>query len=180
MHTDQPRRTVLVSGAPGSGKSTLARPLADQLGFSLLSKDHIKETLYDAFNGPPNDFAFSRQTGGAAMELLWTLATRCPQVVLEANFRPYSDYERARIASLQGPITEVYCRCPPEETARRFKLRAQAEGHHRAHPLRELSPEMLGEFDKPVGIGTVIEVDTTRPVDVKALVGRLRGMWVKG
>src|SRR4051812_24933063 len=39
---------VLVSGAPGAGKTTLARPLAAALGFALLSKDHIKETLRDA------------------------------------------------------------------------------------------------------------------------------------
>ncbi|HEY1641760.1 MAG TPA: AAA family ATPase [Streptosporangiaceae bacterium] len=42
------RRVVLVSGAPGAGKSTLAGPLAAELGFALLTKDRIKETLHDA------------------------------------------------------------------------------------------------------------------------------------
>lgn len=51
------RKIVLVSGAPGAGKTTIAQPLAEALGFPLLSKDHIKETLYDSLNGIPGDVA---------------------------------------------------------------------------------------------------------------------------
>jgi predicted kinase len=43
------RRLVYVSGAPGSGKTSLAVPLAAELGYTLLIKDRIKETLH---NGP--------------------------------------------------------------------------------------------------------------------------------
>jgi hypothetical protein len=39
------RRIVLVSGAPGAGKTQLAGPLAAELGFALLGKDRIKETV---------------------------------------------------------------------------------------------------------------------------------------
>ena len=177
MNADKSRNIVLVSGAPGSGKSTLARPLADRLGFPLISKDCIKETLFDALNGPPNDLGFSRKIGGASMALLWTLAKQCPQVILEANFRPYSDFERSRISSLQGSIIEIYCRCPLEEAVRRFNLRAQPGKRHPAHPLMEASLETFSEYDRPVGIGTVIEVDTTHPVDVEKLVGQLQEIW---
>jgi predicted kinase len=89
------RKLVYVSGAPGSGKSSLGVPLAAELGYALLSKDRIKETLHDAFGAPAPDLAWSRRLGGAAMELLWTLAACAPAVVLEANFRPHSQYERA-------------------------------------------------------------------------------------
>ena len=65
------RRLVYVSGAPGSGKTSLAIPLAAELGYALLTKDIIKETLHDALDGAPDpDRAWSRQLGGAAMELL--------------------------------------------------------------------------------------------------------------
>jgi predicted kinase len=33
---------------PGAGKTSLAFPLAAELGYSLVTKDLIKETLYDA------------------------------------------------------------------------------------------------------------------------------------
>jgi predicted kinase len=41
----QVRRLVYVSGAPGAGKTSLAGPLAAELGYTLITKDTIKETL---------------------------------------------------------------------------------------------------------------------------------------
>jgi len=169
-----------VSGAPGAGKTSLAVPLAAALGFPLFSKDHIKETLADALTDTPRgpsqdlqDLEFSRRLGGAAMELLWTLAMRAPEAVLEANFRPRSAYERGRIDALAAEVVEVFCDCGAAETARRFAARAAA-GVHAAHPLRELSPELLAEYDGPVACGVVLRVDTSRPVDAAALARQVR------
>jgi predicted kinase len=169
------RRLVLVSGAPGSGKTSLAGPLAAELGFALLGKDRIKETLHDALGAPEPDLAWSRRLGGAAMELLWTLAADAPAVVLEANFRPHSAYERGRISALCARPVEVNCVCPPELAARRYAERA-ATGHS-VHVITSLSPDLLAEYDRPVGIGDVITVDTTGPVDVAALADRVRACW---
>lgn len=166
------RATVLVSGAPGAGKTTVAGPLAAALGFALLSKDDLKQTLHDALSGPAGDLQWSRRIGGAAMQLLWTLAARCPQVVLEAPFRPGSEYERGRLRELAGPLVEVHCRCPPEISARRYAQRAA--DRHPAHVLTDLSPAQLTEFNGPVGIGPVVDVDTTRPVDIPALAATVR------
>ena len=82
------QRLVYVSGAPGSGKSTLAGPLAAELGYALLAKDIIKETLHGVLGPPDLDRARSRELGAASMELLWALAARSPAVLIEANFRP--------------------------------------------------------------------------------------------
>jgi predicted kinase len=81
------RQMVFVSGAPGAGKTSLAVPLAAELGFALVCKDKLKETLHDALGAPAPDLAWSRKLGAAAMELLWALAADAPSVVIEANFR---------------------------------------------------------------------------------------------
>ena len=64
-------KLVHVSGAPGSGKTTLKPvPLASELGWALLTKDRIKETLHDAFGRGMADLAWSRGWGrrdGAAV-----------------------------------------------------------------------------------------------------------------
>jgi len=163
------RRVVIVSGAPGAGKTTIATGLAPLLGLPLLAKDLIKEALWDALDPPVADLAWSRRVGAAAMEVLWSVAAQCPAVVLEANFRPASAYEQERLRALGGTVVEVYCSCPPEEAARRYAARAAGEGHHRAHVLPVLDPELLAEFDRPMGVGELVSLDTTAPVDVDRL-----------
>jgi predicted kinase len=169
------RRFVIVSGSPGAGKTTVGAALARAFELPFISKDQIKETLFDALHALPGDLEYSRRLSGAAMEVLWTLAAACPSAVLEANFRPHSADERGRLLALQ-PAIEVYCDCGAEEAARRFAARARA-GLHPAHPLTELSAEMRAEYDRPVGFGTVIRVDTSRPVDIATVVARIEAAW---
>ncbi len=164
------RRLVYVSGAPGSGKTSLAGPLAAELGYALLSKDRIKETLHDALGAPVPDLAWSRRLGGAAMELLWALAADAPAVVIEANFRPYSDYERAKLSALAARPVEVHCACPPGLALQRYNARAS----HPVHVVTALQLEAMAEWDRPVGIGALITVDTTVTVDVSAVAAAVR------
>ena len=213
------RRVVLISGAPGAGKSTLAGPLAAELGFALLTKDRIKETLHNALapgaprpwlpDGPglsagpglpdgsglpdglpaaaapelpeagrppagPVSLAWSRWLGGASMELLWTLASDMPAVVLEANFRPRLAYERGRIMALNAAMVEVNCSCPAALAADRYHARAAAR--HPVHVVSRLTPEQLAEYDRPIGIGQLISVDTAGPVDVAELAAAVRAL----
>lgn len=173
-------RVVVVSGPPGSGKTTLARPLAERLGFALLTKDDIKESLYMAMEGAPGDVGFSRRIGAAAMEVLWALAPHCPAVVLEANFRTKSDYEREKVTGLLAAgsqIVEVYCRLSREEASRRFAERAREVRHHPAHALAEMPPERMAEYEEPFGMGPVIEVDTRTTVDISRLVEQVDALW---
>jgi predicted kinase len=166
------RKIVLVSGAPGAGKTTLALPLAARLGWPLITKDHIKETLFDAMGGVGGDLDESRRFGAGAMETLWALAARCPHVVLEANFRPQSAYERERLAALGGRVVEIYCTCPQSEAIRRFKARGAA-GVHRAHPWRLMDDSAFDEFDRPMGVGETITIETTIPIDIVQLADRI-------
>jgi predicted kinase len=174
------RGVVLVSGAPGAGKTTLAVPLAAALGLPLLSKDQIKETLFDALDYPAGDLEASRRAGAAAMQLLWALAETFPSVVLEANFRPHSAYERSRINVLNARLVEVYCACPPVVTAERYATRAASATHHRAHVLARLSDDMLAEFDQPLGVGQLIQVDTTESVEIASLAATIQALFSGG
>ncbi len=161
-----------MSGAPGSGKSTLAEPLAAELGYALLGKDIIKETLHSVLGPPDLDRARSRELGAASMELLWALAARSPQVLIEANFRPYSEYERNRLSALGGVLVEVHCACPPELAVARYNARPR----HLVHVQTNITPDYLAEFDRPVGIGALVTVDTTAPVDVPAVAVQVRSL----
>ncbi len=174
------RRLVLVSGPPGSGKTAIAGPLAAELGFALLAKDQIKEALHNSLGelagGSDRQarLAWSRRLGGAAMDLLWALAAAAPAVVLEANFWPDDPRHRDRIAALAARPVEVFCSCPVEIATARYAERAVRRHavHHDA--VRGLEFEVFARSDHPVGIGEVIEVDTTAKVDIAALADTVR------
>jgi predicted kinase len=169
------RQVVVVSGAPGAGKSTLAVPLARALGFPLVSKDVIKESLFDSLGQVDDDpLVSSRRLGAAAMELLWRQAAECPSVVIEANFRSLSNYERGRLHALSPSPVEVYCRVTPEIAAQRYTDRGARSDHHPVHVLRSLPVCAFEEFQAPMGLGPVLEVDTSAPVDVSALADRVQ------
>lgn len=163
---------LLISGPPSAGKSTLATPLAEALGFALLSKDTIKETLFDALHGPAGDEAHSKRLSDAAMEVLFALAVQSPRVVPDANFKPHDPHQRERLATLGGTLVEVHCRCSPEVAMRRFAQRA--ETRHPAHALKRLTPDLITRYDRPMSLDTVIELDTNNPVDLPALLQHVR------
>lgn len=170
------RLIVLVSGPPAAGKTTLATAVAGELGWPLIGKDDIKEALVDALGGPSSEHDWSRRVGGAAMEVLWRLARRCPRAVLEANFRAGSELERERLQGLAATVVELHCVCPAEELVRRFAARAPTA--HAAHPLRALPAELIAASSRPMAAGRVIEVDTARPVDVAAVMQQLAALGV--
>ncbi len=165
---------MLVTGPPGAGKTTVAEALANELGFTLFAKDAIKEILHDAL-GAEADLAWSRQLGAAAMEMLWALAAYSPAAVLEANFWPDDPRHRAHAEALGAVPVEVHCVCPVEECMRRYAERAP--WRHAVHVDRDGARTLASGFERsarPLGLGPVVLVDTTGPVDIPALAARVR------
>jgi hypothetical protein len=91
-------------------------------------------------------------------------------VVIEANFRPRSEYERAKLSGLAARPVEVHCACPPGLALQRYNARVT----HPVHVVTTLQPEAMAEYDCPVGIGGLVTVDTTVPVDVNAVAAVVR------
>ena len=77
---------VIVSGFPGSGKTTLSRALATELAWPLLSKDDIKEALFDVLG--TGDLAHASKLSRAAHVAMYALARTMPTAILEAFFQP--------------------------------------------------------------------------------------------
>ena len=160
-------------------KRSLAFPLAAELGYSLVTKDLVKEALHDALYVPgegKNDLAWSRRLGAASFALLWTLAARAGDMVIEANFQPHSELELGRLRGLGDRVVEVHCACPAEVAVARYNARAR----HEIHWVRTATLTTMDRYDRPVGVGPLITVDTTGPVDVASVAAEVRRLHASG
>ena len=160
---------VLVGGWPGSGKTTLARALASELGVAYLAKDEVKEALMDAL-GTPAGVPESQRLGAAAVTAVLRVARRCPGAVIDSTWFPYAE---PLVRELPGPCVEIRCRVSVEVARQRYRDRVRDERHLDAQRTEE---ELWGADVAPLGVGPLIAVDTTGPVDVPALAARIRAV----
>lgn len=161
------RGFVLVGGWPASGKSTLSRGLADALGCDVLSKDEVKEALMDQL-GAPDTVEESRRLGRAAVAAVLRVARGCRAAVIDSTWFPYA---APMVRALPGPFVEVRCEVPVEIARERYRRRSRDAGH--LDSLRT-EDELWGAPVPALGVGPLIRVDTSSPVDVEALAGRIR------
>ena len=167
--TRPPQGFVLVGGWPGSGKTTLSRALATELDLPLLSKDEIKEALFASL-GRPATVEESQRLGRAAVDALLRAACDCSGAVLDSTW-----FLRVApmVRELPGPCVELRCEVPVEVARARYaaRLPERVAGHLDA--LRD-DDELWGEPVQPLGVGPLVEVDTTGPVDIATLADRVR------
>jgi predicted kinase len=174
-------RYVVVAGLPGSGKTTLARPLAKELRLPLLSKDTIKEALFDALG--TGDLEWSQRLGRAAHRVMYAVATESRGAVLESHF--WRGLAEGDLQALNGPIIQVYCRCPPELAAQRYRERVNSADRHPGHLPEHQTEEVIRAWrdvkPRPLDLaGVLIEVETTKPFESSSIAGlaaRIKEEW---
>ena len=138
---------ILVAGMPASGKSTIAVRISESLGIPMLSKDSIKEVLFDDLGF--HSRAEKVQLGTAAMHILYYAAAQLMKVgkpfILENNF------EDASIPGIMALLethhyTAVTVRLTgdPEVIYRRFAARDLSDTRHRGHVVNDCYPEPPG------------------------------------
>jgi predicted kinase len=168
---------VVVTGMPAAGKTTVARALAAELALPLVTKDDIKERLYETLG--TGDVEWSRQLGSAAYSLIFVfcrelLAAGRP-VIAEANFFA-GRHEDDFLALPPHRVAQIYCHAPLEILTERFAGRSERhEGHLDRERVGELSQRLASGVHAPLALGgELVELDTSEPVDVRQLADRLR------
>jgi predicted kinase len=155
---------VLVVGLPGSGKSTLAAALAGEMRLPLLAKDEIKEALMDGL-GRPQTVAESQRLGRAAVLAMLRVARQCPGAVLDST---WFDYAIPIARTLPGRLVEVHCIVPAEVASSRY--RARIGQRHAGHlDQARTEQELWGTLPRPLGLGPVLNIDTSGEVDIAGL-----------
>ena len=159
-------RLVVVTGAPATGKTTVARALARRLGYALICKDEVKESLADALGS--GDRERSRELGAAAYAVMERLASGMldegVSVILEANFWRERSESWLRALAKGRDATVIVCAAAPEMRRERFRSRGAAGERHPVHLDGEILANEWTEDESAfrVDLGTrTLDVDTT-------------------
>ena len=159
-------RLVVVTGAPATGKTTVARALAQRLGYALICKDDVKESLADALGAGDRDR--SRELGAASYAVMERLASRMldedVSVILEANFWRERSEPWLRALADGRDASVIVCSVAPELRRERFRARGAAGIRHAVHLDQEILDHEWTEDEAAfrVDLGTrILEVDTT-------------------
>jgi predicted kinase len=166
---------VVVTGMPAAGKTTIAEALSRDLGLPLVSRDKIKERLYDTLG--VGDLEWSGRLGGAAFALLFDCARLMIEsehsVMLEANFFRGTEQEFSALPSHRA--IQIHCEAPLDVLIARYAGRPRHQGHHDAEKLKELPARFQSGAHEPLDLpGDLIAVDTSHRVDLDAIVKQIR------
>ena len=166
---------VIVTGMPSSGKTTIAEHLSRELQLPLIAKDEIKESLYDTLGAV--DVDSSGRLGNAAYGLIFALARASiasgVSLVVEANF--FADHASVFDALPSCRVLQIHCSAPLEVLLERYASRKRHPGHHDADKIALLPVRHATGAHEPLNLkGELIELDTSREVDIGGLVARVR------
>ena len=135
---------ILVTGIPAAGKSTMAEVLSERLELPVISKDTVKELLFD--NVGFQSRAEKVKLGVASMEIMYYVAGQLMKAgkpfILENNFEYSSEHgmknllERYQYSALTITLTGDY-----KVIYQRFLKRESSPDRHRGHIVNDCYPE---------------------------------------
>ena len=92
---------IIISGHPSTGKTTLGKRLAQELNLCFISRDDLKESLFDNLGW--KDREWSKKLGIASYKLLYhfieSLLVAGHSFIAESNFDP--EYDTSRFLELK-------------------------------------------------------------------------------
>lgn len=179
-------KIVLITGFPASGKTTIGNELAKRMRIPFLSKDDIKEHLFDRLGW--EDREWSKKLSLVSYDSLYyyaeTLLKANVSFVIESNFKPEFDNPKvtALIERYDVALAQILYHANGGVLFERFKSRAESGLRHPGHVdtsnYKEFKKILLEGQSEPLSVaGAVIDVDTTdfTKVDVDQLLERIVG-----
>lgn len=159
---------IIIQGAPATGKTTLRKRLEVDLKIPCLSKDDIKELLFE--NIDQSDREFSRLQGKASTRMLFAFAKTFLEdrqsILIENAF--YADLAKSEIqkmmAETDAKCIEIFCHSDETVRKERFNARAASSDRHPGHLDTTVVQSIDPHTYSVLSVGDIITIDTTNGI----------------
>lgn len=175
---------ILIAGMPASGKTTFAKGLSEELQIPMVSKDEIKEILFDTVGFHSREEKVALGVGSMNIMYLFTesLMRTNKLIILENNFENISKPKLQELINKYHytPITVLFDG-DMKTIYNRFIQRDNSPTRHRGHVVNTEYPESISRNSIPSQIkfedfqktfeergirhfnisGDIIKIDTT-------------------
>jgi predicted kinase len=181
---------IIVTGRPAAGKSTLAKWLSQELQIPLVSKDSIREELFDRLGW--KDRKWAQELGKASIDMMFYFARAELEVghsvIMDNSFYPPVSNPRFRTLKEQyhAESVQIICDSDRETLFQRFKARADSGTRHPGHGdqavLDELYANLADNSSQVLEIGDcIVEVDTTdfAKIDYQKILKQVKSLLLK-
>jgi predicted kinase len=154
---------VIMAGLPGTGKTSLGIELATRVSGTVVSKDIIRHTLFQA-----RDVEYSTEQDDFCMEVMLQAARyilkKHPQRMIFLDGRTFSrNYQIQRVlqtaAELNQPWKILECRCLDETARRRLESQSHTGEHAAANRNYQLYLQVKNQFEEITLPKAVINTD---------------------
>jgi predicted ABC-type ATPase len=159
---------VIITGYPGAGKTTLGKRLSERFCIPFISKDEIKEIMFDSLGWDNREWSI--KLGSASYDLMFYFAKKVIEsnkpFILETFFSKISEKE---ITNLEREFNiypiQIICSTSPDVILNRVKDRVQNGERHPGHVdhtrYDELADKVKEEY-RPLDIGgSMMTIDTS-------------------
>jgi predicted kinase len=181
---------IIVTGRPAAGKSTLAKWLSQELKLPAVSKDSIREELFDRLGW--KDRKWAQELSKASVDMMFYFAKATLEVgqsiIMDNSFHPPVSNQRVIALKEQynARSIQIVCDSDRETLFQRLKSRADSGNRHPGHGdqdvLEGLYENLADTSSRILEIGgSVIEVDTTdfAKVDYREILGKVKSLLTK-
>lgn len=146
----------IITGLPGAGKTTYAEKLKLEAGLPVISRDSLKESLFDSMGH--SDREWSVRLGAASWELMWDLTRELMKpkasFILESNFKPGRD--ESKIVAMPNfdsyRVIQIHCTADRDILFKRFKERVDSGSRHPGHVDHTRIEEMEAFYKEAIDV----------------------------
>ena len=135
---------ILVTGIPAAGKSTMAEAISERLKLPVISKDAVKELLFDNVGFQSREEKVN--LGIASMEIMYYVAGQLMKAgqsfILENNFEYSSEQGiKTLLEKFQYSVLTITLTGDYQVIYQRFLERESSPDRHRGHVVNDCYPE---------------------------------------